>query len=196
MNRRPHRLPARWFLRALAAVVAVIALMVGAASAAQAHNILVGTSPKDGSMTGAVPAAVTLTFNEPALAVGTMMIVTGPAGQVQAGAAILVNNTVSQHLRPGSPAGRYTVIWRVTSADGHPVSGQFVFTAMSRSPGPAPASAVTSSHRGAQTPASTGGHAFTLWWVVALAVVALVLLAALVQTRKPRTTPADERDQG
>jgi len=198
VNRRLPRLPARWLPRALAAVVAATALLVGGASAAQAHNILVGTSPKNGSMTGAVPASVTLTFNEPALAVGTILIVTGPAGQVQTGATILVNNTVSQHLRPGSPAGRYTVVWRVTSSDGHPVSGQFVFTAMSASPGQAPAasSAATSSHRGAQTPATTGGQAFTLWWVVALAVVALVLLAALVQTRKPRTTPADERDQG
>src|SRR5664279_1033113 len=134
MTYHPNRFDACWYLRALATVLAVSALLVGPATAAQAHNVLVGTSPTQGAITTVVPAQVKLTFNEPALAVGTILIVTGPAGQVQTGAAILVDNTVTEHLRPGSPAGRYTVAWRATSADGHPVSGRFSFTAMAPSP--------------------------------------------------------------
>ena len=193
MTNHPNRFPTRWVPRALAVVVAATALLVSATTTAAAHNILVGTSPANGSMTAIVPTQVTLTFNEPALAIGTIIVVTGPTGQVQTGDAVLVDTTVTEHLRPGSPAGRYTVTWRVSSNDGHPVSGQFSFTAMSSSPGqPATATDTTPAHTG--TSASTGGHSSTLWWVVAGGVVALVLLVGFIVTRTPRTTPHDERD--
>ena len=39
---------------------------------------------------------------------------------------ILCDGVVNQ---PSAPAGAYTVEWRVTSADGHPISGSFSFTA-------------------------------------------------------------------
>ena len=188
---RPHLVRARWRPRALAVVLAAAALLVGSATAAQAHNILVGTSPAAGSTAKVVPAQVTLTFNEPALALGTEIIVTGPAGQEQNGAAVLVNNTVTEHLQPGSPAGPYAVLWRVTSADGHPVSGKFSFTATSPSPGQRPsATRATTS-----TPASVSGQSATLWWGMAAGVVVLLLLVVVfIRTRKPRTTPPDERD--
>jgi methionine-rich copper-binding protein CopC len=195
---RPSRFGARWYLRALVTVWVAAALLVGAATAAEAHNVLVSTSPADGSTTAVVPAQVTLTFNEPALALGTILIVTGPAGQEQSGAAVLVDNTVTEHLRPGSPAGRYTVAWRASSADGHTVSGQFSFTATSPSPGQqATATASASSTTGTASTAgtaSTGGHASTLWWGVAGGAVALCLLAVFIAGRKPRTTPQSERD--
>jgi methionine-rich copper-binding protein CopC len=189
MTYRPVRFGPRWRMRALAAVLAATALLVGAATEAEAHNILVGTSPADGSTAAIVPAHVTLTFDQPALAIGTEIIVTGPAGQVQTGAAVLVNNTVSEHVRPGSPAGRYTVLWRVTSADGHPVSAKFSFTATSPSPGH---QAIGTTSTPADT-ASTAGHAPTLWWVVTGGVVVFLLVVFIV-TRTPRTTPDGERN--
>jgi methionine-rich copper-binding protein CopC len=176
-------------------VLAAAALLVGAATAAQAHNILVGTSPVDGSTAKVVPAQVVLTFNEPAMAVGTEIIVTGPAGKVQSGAAVLVNNTVTERLQPGSPAGQYTVVWRVTSTDGHPVSGRFSFTATSPSPGQhATAAAATNSPT--STPAGVSGQSPALWWAVAGAVIVVLLLVLFIRTRNPRTTPDDERDHG
>jgi methionine-rich copper-binding protein CopC len=183
----------RWRPRALAVVLAAAALLVGAATAAQAHNILVGTSPVDGSTAKVVPAQVVLTFNEPAVSVGTEIIVTGPGGQVQSGAAVLVNNTVTERLQPGSPAGQYTVVWRVTSTDGHPISGRFSFTATSPSPGQRPtATPATSSSTPA--PASGSGQSPALWWVVAGAVIVVLLLVVFIRTRSPRTTPHEERD--
>jgi copper resistance protein C len=193
VTHRPYVFRSRWRPRALAVVLAAAALLVGAATAAQAHNILVGTSPADGSIAKVVPAQVVLTFNEPALAVGTEIIVTGPAGQVQSGAAVLVNNIVSERLQPGSPAGQYTVVWRVTSTDGHPVSGRFSFTATSPSQGQR-ATATTATNSPTSTPASTSGQSTTLWWVVAGAVVVILLLVVFIRTRSPRTTPHDERD--
>jgi methionine-rich copper-binding protein CopC len=190
---QPHLSGGRWFPRALAVALAVAALLVGPATAAQAHNILVGTSPATGSSANVVPAQVVLTFNEPALAIGTEIVVTGPAGREQSGAAVLVNNTVTEHLQPGSPAGRYTVIWRVTSADGHPVSGTFSFTAASPSPGQHPTA--TTATITALSPAAGGpGQSTAPWWVMAFGVLVLVPLLAFVATRRPRATPADERD--
>jgi hypothetical protein len=73
---------------------------------------------------------VTVTFDEPAQALGTEMVVLGPDGStVSTGDAELVENTVSQALVTDLPAGLYTVQWRVTSADGHPLSGALTFTA-------------------------------------------------------------------
>ena len=186
-----HRFGSRWRPRALAVVLAAAALLVGAATAAQAHNTLEGTSPADGSTVRVVPAQVTLTFNEPAVAVGTEIIVTGPGGPVQSGAAVLVDNTVSEHLRPGSPEGQYKVVWRVTSADGHPVTGTFSFTATAPSPGQGTATVASSP---ASIPASGSGRSAVLWWVMAAAVLILVPLVVFVVTRRPRATPHDERE--
>ena len=188
----PHRSGSRWRPRALVVVLATACLLVGAATAAQAHNVLVGTLPANGSTVKVVPAQVVLTFNEPALAVGTEVIVAGPSGPVQTGAAVLVDNTVTERLQPGSPAGQYNVVWRATSADGHPVSGRFAFIATSASPGQHPTAATATSL--STTPGSGSGQSPALWWVAAGGAVILVLVAAFIRTRKPRTTPHEERD--
>jgi len=202
----------------LGLLLAVATLLVGLATSAQAHDVLIGTTPADGATTAVVPASLMLTFGAPVLAIGTVIIVTGPAGQVQTGKVVLFGNVVTQHLRPGSPAGRYNVVWRVSSADGHPVSGQFSFTARAPSPGtpattqgppattgttsssttstsPAP---VTTGAASASTPstAEPAGQSSALWWVIGVGVLllALLLTAAYLVTRKPRSTPQDERD--
>lgn len=201
----------RWRLRTLVVGLAAAALLMGAATAAQAHDILVGTSPTDGSIAKVVPDHVVLSFSEPAVAVGTEIIVTGPAGQVQAGPAVLVNNTVTKRLKPGSPAGQYTVIWQVTSTDGHPVSGRFSFSATTPSQGQRATSATATSSPTSttatssptstiatsfptSTPASVSVQSPGVWWVVTGAAVVALLLAVFIRTRKPRSTPHDERD--
>ena len=128
-----------WVRRSWWRVLTVLALLVtagvGGAGAASAHDTLVGTSPAASSTVSTVPGTVTLTFDQPALAVGTQLVVTGPRGPVQTGAARAVDNTVTQSVQQGAPAGLYTVLWRVTSVDGHPVSGRFTFTAAAAAPG-------------------------------------------------------------
>jgi methionine-rich copper-binding protein CopC len=122
-------------------------ILLGGAVPAYAHNQLKSTSPADHQAMAAAPASVVLTFDEPAVALGTQVAVTGPTGVVSQGAPRLVDNTVTQDLEPGAPAGSYTVAWRVTSADGHPVSGTFGFTAsqpvtgQAATPAPSPAPA-------------------------------------------------------
>lgn len=185
------------------ALVALPALVVGAASAAVAHDVLISTSPADGSTLDAAPDSVVLTFDQPAMALGTEIVVHGPDGAtVSTGKAVLLNDTVSEALVAARPAGSYTVAWRVTSADGHPVSGTFTFTAAAatgggRQTGPAVAAtgpAASASGTPGPTPtADRGGRANPTLWLVAGAVGLLALVAIVVVvllTRSDRTPPA------
>ena len=55
--------------------------------------------------------------------------VTGPDGDSAAAGGVEVQGrTVTLPLDAGSPPGRYTVGYRVVSADGHPVAGSYTFT--------------------------------------------------------------------
>ena len=114
--------------------------LVSGATAASAHNSLASTDPADGATVAVAPAVVTLTFNEPAQALGSQIRVTGPDGAVvSTGDVVLSGSSVAENLVDARPAGTYTVAWRITSTDGHPVSGSFTFTAT----GAAGASAAT-----------------------------------------------------
>jgi hypothetical protein len=129
---------------------AAVALALGAGPAA-AHDEIVGTSPADASTVAVAPDRVVLTFAEPAIALGTQVVVTGPGGVVVSqGAVTLDGSTVVQALAASRPAGKYSVDWRVTSADGHPVTGAFTFTATSPT-----GVATTPASTAAPTPSST-----------------------------------------
>ena len=162
---------------------AVLTLVVSAAPAA-AHNVLTGTSPADGGQVGPTPSAVVLTFDQPAVAMGTQILVTGPSGQVQTGPPRLVDDTVTQDLAGGAPAGAYTVAWRVTSVDGHPVSGTFTFTSSQAGSGtPPPADPSPAS----PTPSVVAPSRLS-WPVLAVAALVVAGLAAvtvLLLRRRP-----------
>jgi methionine-rich copper-binding protein CopC len=140
-----------WVVALLAAVVFTV---LGIPQTAWAHNALVSTSPGDGTTVAEPPESIVLTFNEPAIKTGTKVLVTGPDGAVAAGAPELIDNTVEQALQPELPAGEYTVAWRVTSADGHPINGEFSFrvrtgSVTTRTPAP------TTGSTGSPTPSQT-----------------------------------------
>ncbi|GIG38096.1 copper resistance CopC family protein [Cellulomonas pakistanensis] len=122
--------PASRTLAAVVALLLALAVVLLGAGRADAHNALLGTDPADGSTVDAPPAQITLTFDQPAQALGTEIVVLGPDGAtVSTGDAQLVDDTVTQALAADLPAGAYSVEWRVTSADGHPLSGSLAFTA-------------------------------------------------------------------
>lgn len=115
---------AGFFLAALVAVFAVVPV-----SPAAAHDALEGTDPADGSVVASVPAVVKLTFNNTPIALGSEILVKDAAGTNQAdGPVSIVDNHVSQAVKPGAPVGRYTVVWRIVSSDSHPIEGTFSFT--------------------------------------------------------------------
>jgi methionine-rich copper-binding protein CopC len=143
----------------LLAVLAITCAVLGVPRAAWAHNALIGTDPEDQTTVSRPPRAVVLTFNEPAITTGTKVLVSGPSGEATSGVPRLVDNTVEQPLSPNLPAGDYTVQWRVTSADGHPVNGTFTFRVRSgASPQESvvPPPTVSSSRHEATAPADAG----------------------------------------
>ena len=168
--------------------VAVLALCMSLVVAPQAlaHNVLIKTSPADGSTVAHTPSKVVLTFDNPSIATGTALKITGPSGDVTTGKPVLVNHTVSQAIRPGSPAGKYTVDWRVTSIDGHPVSGTFTFTSKAAGTGTAVSSPVASKAGPAtstvQPDDSSGGT--SPWLYVGIAVVLVLLAGGVLATRR------------
>lgn len=93
---------------------------------AKAHASLIETYPADQTAVGAAPPQILLTFNEQVTPI--VVRVLDARGSELAGIGA---NVVDQELRidfpQDAPAGSYIVTYRVTSADGHPVGGAFVF---------------------------------------------------------------------
>jgi copper resistance protein C len=172
-------------LCAAATLLAACVASLAPAGPASAHDVLLSTDPADGAVVTVPPGQVKLTFAEQALAIGTRMRVTGPDGTVVSTAPVqVVGSYVTQPLGTGLRPGRYSVLWRVTSADGHPVSGSLSFTLAGS------AAAAASDVAGPATAATTGGPA------TSLALLALAGLAAaiavpvlLVRRRTGRRAP-------
>lgn len=136
-RRRAHR------LHAGAAAIGLGLLLALAASPAYAHDELASSNPTDGATVATPPSQVVLTFEEAPVALGLQVVVTGPDGSVSSGTPRLAGAEVIQAVQPQAPAGRYTVEWRVTSDDGHPVSGTLAFTAQAAAAGVTPSAAAT-----------------------------------------------------
>ncbi|MEO8827189.1 copper resistance CopC family protein [Lapillicoccus sp.] len=183
----------RWVAVLLVSVGVLIAPALTAPTAS-AHNDLESTDPAAGAVLAQVPATVTLTFGQLALGVGSEVVITGPNGQVQAGGPRLVDRTVAEDITAGAPAGQYRVLWRVTSADGHPVSGQFTFVANEPGGGTQPGPTVKGPSQGGSPdsalPTKGGSTAsqtpWSVWRALALAVVLVVAAFAVVRLRVRR----------
>ncbi|MFI8265975.1 MULTISPECIES: copper resistance protein CopC [unclassified Streptomyces] len=116
----------------LALAAFLFALLLGAAGPAFAHAGLSGSDPADGAVLKTEPRYVTLTFTESVGFSDDSLRVLSPRNE-------RVNPRPAQHvdgkddtarveLSGKLPQGTYTVAWRVVSADGHPISGAFVFS--------------------------------------------------------------------
>lgn len=123
------------FVLALMAVLALIG-----AGAASAHATRVSADPAPDSSLDKGPDRVSGTFNEQLQTSFAAMTVVGPDGNLwSTGPTEIQGAVASVGLRPLGPVGTYTVNYRVTSADGHVVSGSWSFrltTAGTGTPGP------------------------------------------------------------
>lgn len=128
---------------ALLGAAILAAALLGAVAPASAHDAAESTSPASGATVAAPPEKVSVTFNKNPLALGSQILVNDAAGANWAdGAVEIVDNVASQKLKPGAPAGAYTVVWRVVSSDSHPIEGNFTFTATAGAAGSTAAAAV------------------------------------------------------
>ncbi|MBG6084248.1 copper resistance CopC family protein [Zhihengliuella flava] len=118
---RPSVLPA-----ALAAALIALAALCGAvalAPAAHAHDQLISTDPADGDTLAESPEELRLTFSGEIQDIGSAVELTD--ADAQAYDVELAVERADLVLTPAQPlqAGDYTLAWRVTSSDGHPIEG-------------------------------------------------------------------------
>ena len=125
MDDHSSRGSCRLVLVAVAAVLAALAMV----PAAGAHARLITTEPANDAVLDESPRFVVLRFDEPIeTAFGAIRVYDARARRVDSGkverpseeeARVALDRRLAQ--------GTYTATWRVVSADGHPVSGAFVF---------------------------------------------------------------------
>ena len=105
-------------------------------SPASAHTSLVSSLPESGAVLNEVPSEVRLKFNEDLLLVDTknpnrIEVING-IGQVVSGMTMVDGPEIYTPLDLSfEPSGEYTVKYRVVSADGHPIEGEYQFTVAS-----------------------------------------------------------------
>jgi methionine-rich copper-binding protein CopC len=146
----------RPFARALAAAATALLLTAGGlivASPANAHDELASTDPSADSTVDALPEQLTLVFSgELATDPGaTELQVTDAAGTSLADGDPVVEGTNVTQTLAGAASGAITVLWKVVSSDGHPISGEFGFT-VTAPPTPTPTSTPTASATPIETP--------------------------------------------
>lgn len=154
-------------------------VMLGLATPALAHNVLVDSDPKDGASVEAGPQTISLTFDQAVNGGENLNTVTviGPDNThwEAVGEPTIKNNTVTAQVRPLGPAAEYTVGYRILSADGHPVTGSVKFTLTKAGTGtPAPANEIkgsgsTTAQTG--TPGEDGGMPIWPWLIGAVALL-------------------------
>jgi methionine-rich copper-binding protein CopC len=193
---------------ALLGLISLATILLGAAlmgaGPASAHDAVESTSPAAGATVPGAPAKVSLTLSNHPLALGTQIKVSDAGGADWAdGAVEIVDNVASQKLKDGAPAGLYTVQWRVSSSDGHPIEGTFTFTASAAAGGTttaatAPASGTVPTLGTAQpgttfasSPAPDASQPFP-WSIVVFVAVAVGILVALGLMAKRRLDGGDD----
>lgn len=117
---------ARQLVAALAILVGVLALGTTAASA---HATLESSSPADGQSVLTSPSEIRITFSEAVTTISDGLSVLNADGKtVDTGSSEIVDGrTLVAPISETLSDGTYVATYRVLSADGHPVSGSFLF---------------------------------------------------------------------
>jgi methionine-rich copper-binding protein CopC len=115
-------------LATLVLAISLTVLAVAGAGVASAHATRVATDPVENTELSQSPHQVSAMFNEALQPQFAAMTVVGPDGNLWSTGDPKVDGAViSVGVRPLGPSGTYTVNYRVTSADGHVVSGAWSF---------------------------------------------------------------------
>lgn len=178
-------------MRRLLLALVACALALAVPSSALGHDVLEKTVPADGTTVDQVPAVVQLVLSDEPLDIGLQVVVKGPTGDVAEGAATISGREVTQPVAASAPAGQYTVAYRVTSADGHPITGSFAFNARTGLDGSTATAAPTVHVAPVADPDSEAAKESQLVPIVLTAAGALIAagLIAFVLVRGRRRTP-------
>ncbi|ALE06019.1 hypothetical protein AL755_11935 [Arthrobacter sp. ERGS1:01] len=184
----PHPVRRNPLVVALLSALTLLLMLVPVA-AAQAHDVLEGTTPANGSTVTSIPATIGMTFNNTPEAIGSEIFIKDAGGTNWASGPVdIIDNHVTQAVKPGAPAGKYTVEWRVVSSDSHPIEGTFTFTVTGKGGSSGAASPVQAQNGAAGQAAQGGGFP---WGLVGGGAGTLALAVALAIYAKRRLNHAD-----
>jgi hypothetical protein len=158
---------------------------------AQAHNVLIGSDPKDGATLAASPGRVTLVFDQAVRQGYAQVGVTGTDGSAWAdGAAVVAAERVSVKVKPLPAGGSYVVGYRILSSDGHPVTGKITFS-LAADAGGVTAAGQAEQGAGAEAAeaAANGGAGMAVVWIVGALLVLAAGTAVALRRSGPRPGP-------
>ncbi|MGH9268284.1 MAG: copper resistance CopC family protein, partial [Acidimicrobiales bacterium] len=113
-------------------------MLVAVTGRAEAHARLVSTSPAGGSTVTQAPAEIVLQFSERIeTSFGGVQIFDADGQRVESGEPRIAAKEV-RTSPPPLPPGAVTVVFRIVSADSHPVESRFAFTYAPLPPPPGP----------------------------------------------------------
>lgn len=177
-------------LALVAALILSFVALMSPASPAHAHDELLGSDPAADSTVDALPPQLTLTFSgviAPDTGASQVQVTDAAGTELTDGAPSTQDNVLTQPLS-GEASGIVTVLWKVVSSDGHPISGEFAFTVAGASaptetstPSATPTETTTPTHETTPTPTPAPASDATSIapWVV-LGVLAALAAAAVV----------------
>jgi methionine-rich copper-binding protein CopC len=119
-------------VRIYKALVLSALLVIGQPLSANAHTELISSLPLAGALVEEWPTEISLTFNEDLITVGdeksNFLVVNNAVGdQISADDEVLDGSKITVSLDPNTITGPVLVYYRVVSADGHPVEGEYSF---------------------------------------------------------------------
>lgn len=158
-------------IRALIAVIAIAFLGI---TPANSHSSLVSSTPAKDAVLTEFPTEISLTFNESLLEIGAdnpnKVEVTNSMGDLLSGAATVAGPVITAPLQiTGNDV--YKVKYRVVSADGHVIEGEYSFSVESEIATAVPISAPIE-----ETPAEDGPNLLVRTVMAAAAGVAFLAL--------------------
>ena len=113
-------------------LIAASLIFAATAAPATAHTKLISSDPAAGSLVESWPTEISLTFDEDLITVGgeksNFLVVNNAVGdQISADDEVLTGSQIKVSLDPNTITGPVLVYYRVVSADGHPVEGEYTF---------------------------------------------------------------------
>lgn len=194
-------------------VVAVVLALLASATPLYAHLKLVAASPSAGADLSRSPDEIRLHFSQRVEVAFSSISLVGPSGPVEVGGVGRppgADSVLVAAIPTALEAGRYTIAWRTSGADGHPIRGELSFDVRAaadpsgtvaetapatgpRVPEPEPIPAASSGAGSSGFDAESPVYAAIRWLTFAglLSVIGAVAFRVLVLGRAIGSHPAD-----
>lgn len=180
-------------VRACTVLVGVALVMLGVqvgSGVAFAHSALVSSNPPADGVLEQSPTTIELSFNQQVSeSFATIAVREGADTQIEVSAPSVSGATVTSRVPGDLAPGSYTVGYRVVSADGHPITGQFSFAITGTQDDDQGGPAVSEDTSAATTPPTSAATAsggdnedgsLDSNWIVVVVIVAVVLGLATI----------------